>query len=399
MQVAARTFDYNDDGLANIGLYPDFIQDLRSQGMSNADLNPLFRSAEAYIEMWEKAEDETPPDVSCDTPDTDWHPSNVSLTCTASDYPSGLANAGDSSFVLSTTVAAGSETSTASTGSRNVCDKRGNCVVVGPFTPIKVDRKAPVVTCIPPDTAWHAADVVVSCSATEGGSGLTSADDALFSLSTSVPAGTETATATTGTRTVCDGVGNCSVGGPYTAKVDKKAPVITITQPTATDYLHNTTLTLDYGVTDGGSGVATVMPTLDGASSVAGHGLLTGQAIDLLTQVPAGPHTFLVQAADAVGNMSSKPVAFSVIVTPAVLSAEVTHFRGNGQISKDGIASSLQAKLTAALAARSAGNCATAANIYRAFINEVEAQTGKAIDTAAAAILIADAQYLIAHCP
>jgi microsomal dipeptidase-like Zn-dependent dipeptidase len=399
LTAGSRTFDYNDDGLANIGLYPDFIQDLRSQGLSNADLNPLFNSAEAYIEMWEKSEDETAPDVSCDTPDTDWHAANVSLNCTASDYPSGLESAADSSFVLSTTVAAGSETSTAATGSRNVCDKRGNCVVIGPFTPVKVDRKAPVVTCTPPDTDWHASDVVVPCSATEGGSGLSNADDALFSLSTSVALGTETASASTPTRTVCDGVGNCSVGGPYTAKVDKKAPVITITQPAATNYLHNSTLTLVYGVTDGGSGVATVVPTLDGASSVAGHGLLTGQAIDLLTEVPSGSHTFLVQAADSVGNMSSLPVVFGVIVTPAVLADEVTHFRANGQINKQGTANSLQTKLAQAAAARAAGNCALAASTYQAFINEVEAQTGKAIDTQAAAILIADAQYLATHCP
>lgn len=399
MSIGTRTFDYDDDGLANIGLYPDFIADLRSQGMSNADLTPLFRSAEAYIEMWEKTEDETAPDVSCDTPDPDWHPANVSLTCTASDYPSGLASAADSSFVLATTVAAGSETSTAATGSRNVCDKRGNCVLVGPFTPIKVDRKAPVVTCTPPDTNWHASDVVVPCSSTEGGSGLLNADDALFSLSTSVAAGTETASASTGTRTICDGVGNCSVGGPYTAKVDKKAPVITITQPAATDYLHNTTLTLGYGVTDGGSGVAMVVPTLDGASSVAGHGLLTGQAIDLLTEVPAGSHTFLVQAADSVGNMSSLPVVFSVVVTPGVLADELAHFRANGQISKQGTFTSLETKLAQAAAARAAGTCAVAASTYQAFINEVEAQTGKSIDMQSAAILIADAQYLITHCP
>ncbi len=39
------------------------------------------------------------------------------------------------------------------------------------------------------------------------------------------------------------------------------------------------------------------------------------------------------------------------------------------------------------------------ANIYQAFINEVSAQSGKGIDPTAAAIMIADAQYLIAHCP
>jgi FIMAH domain len=97
--------------------------------------------------------------------------------------------------------------------------------------------------------------------------------------------------------------------------------------------------------------------------------------------------------------MSSSPVAFSVIVTPAVLADELAHFRANGQISKQGTFSSLQTKLASAAAARAAGNCTLAANTYQAFINEVEAQTGKSIDPAAAAILIADALYLATHCP
>jgi hypothetical protein len=43
--------------------------------------------------------------------------------------------------------------------------------------------------------------------------------------------------------------------------------------------------------------------------------------------------------------------------------------------------------------------CATAANIYQAFINELQAQSGKGVSASAAAIMIADAQYLITHCP
>jgi hypothetical protein len=68
MQIGSRTFNYNTDGLANIGLYPDFIADLQANGMTNQDLSPLFRSAEAYVRMWEAASDVTPPDVACSTP-------------------------------------------------------------------------------------------------------------------------------------------------------------------------------------------------------------------------------------------------------------------------------------------------------------------------------------------
>lgn len=54
--VGVRLLDFNTDGLAHIGLLPDFIEDVRRDGVSDADLEPLFRSAEAYIRMWETAE-------------------------------------------------------------------------------------------------------------------------------------------------------------------------------------------------------------------------------------------------------------------------------------------------------------------------------------------------------
>jgi hypothetical protein len=59
----------------------------------------------------------------------------------------------------------------------------------------------------------------------------------------------------------------------------------------------------------------------------------------------------------------------------------------------------LLAKLNAATNARAAGNCALANNTYQAFINELNAQSGNRVDAAAAAIMIGDAQYLMAHCP
>lgn len=51
-----RTWDFNTDGMAHIGMYPDLIADLLNVGMDASDFQPLFRSAEQYIEMWEKAE-------------------------------------------------------------------------------------------------------------------------------------------------------------------------------------------------------------------------------------------------------------------------------------------------------------------------------------------------------
>ncbi len=51
-----RVFDLNVDGVSHYGLYPDFIADMqRSPGGDDA-MTYLFRSAEAYLQFWERSE-------------------------------------------------------------------------------------------------------------------------------------------------------------------------------------------------------------------------------------------------------------------------------------------------------------------------------------------------------
>jgi hypothetical protein len=47
-----RTFDMNTDGVANYGLWPDWIEARRVGGQEQR-LRALFHSAEDYLEMWE----------------------------------------------------------------------------------------------------------------------------------------------------------------------------------------------------------------------------------------------------------------------------------------------------------------------------------------------------------
>jgi hypothetical protein len=42
--------------MAHYGMLPDFLQDLRNVGLTAEDLAPLFRSANDYVQMWEKCE-------------------------------------------------------------------------------------------------------------------------------------------------------------------------------------------------------------------------------------------------------------------------------------------------------------------------------------------------------
>lgn len=54
--LGERAVDFDTEGMIHIGLLPELIQDARNDGVTDAELEPLFRSAEAYLRMWEKAE-------------------------------------------------------------------------------------------------------------------------------------------------------------------------------------------------------------------------------------------------------------------------------------------------------------------------------------------------------
>ncbi len=182
---------------------------------------------------------------------------------------------------------------------------------------------------------------------------------------------------------------------------DKTAPTATITQPAATTYPHSGTLTLDYSSpTDDESGVKSVTVTLDGKTTVGGHGLASGQAINLLTEIPIlGNHTLTITATDNAGNVASPSVTFSIVVTAASIMDDVRYYLSTGDITINNEANSLLQKLKAGAAYRQAGDCKNANQVYASFISELLSQSGKRVSKASAAIMIADAQYLMAHCP
>ena len=53
-QWGDRTFDFNKGGLANYGMYADWMRQLQSVGGAPV-MDDMFRGAEAYLEMWERA--------------------------------------------------------------------------------------------------------------------------------------------------------------------------------------------------------------------------------------------------------------------------------------------------------------------------------------------------------
>jgi len=50
-----RSFDINADGVAHIGLLPDLLADFQAMGLTRSDLDPLLRSADGYVTVWERS--------------------------------------------------------------------------------------------------------------------------------------------------------------------------------------------------------------------------------------------------------------------------------------------------------------------------------------------------------
>lgn len=233
------------------------------------------------------------PAVSCGTADGVWHGTNVDINCTADDFGSGLADVNDKAFTLSTTVGSDTEDSNASTGSHDVSDLVGNTTTAGPVSGNQIDTKAPVVTCDPAPSGWQGSDVTIHCTAVDDGSGLADSGDASFDLVTNVPDGTEDASATTGSRSVCDVVGNCSDAGPFTVQVDRADPAVGCAA--ADGIWHADNVAIACTASDGsGSGLADA-----GDASFSLHTLVgAGAEAD---NASTGSH----QVCDAVGNCAT----------------------------------------------------------------------------------------------
>lgn len=119
--------------------------------------------------------DTTPPSIACSPAPSGWQGENVTISCTAEDPESGLQNPSDASFDLSTSVEAGTEEPSASTGAFQVCDISGNCATAGPIGGIMVDRRAPDVFLTAPAGAYTFGQAVTAAfSCADGGSGVVS---------------------------------------------------------------------------------------------------------------------------------------------------------------------------------------------------------------------------------
>jgi triphosphoribosyl-dephospho-CoA synthetase len=99
------------------------------------------------------------------------------------------------------------------------------------------------------------------------------------------------------------------------------------------------------------------------------------------------------------GTEDSAPdtVEITVVASATGLATLVEEMFDEGWINDPDIRDSLLDKINAATNKMDQGKTKPAENILNAFINHINAQTGKHISQEAAAILIADAEHIIAN--
>jgi hypothetical protein len=168
-------------------------------------------------------------------------------------------------------------------------------------------------------------------------------------------------------------------------KIDTGSPALTLDSPVERDYLHTEALTLSFSAHDDVSGLA------GGSPSAALDGVVesNGWTIQLLT-LPLGAHTFIVSATDAAGNLSQRSRTFHVVATIRSLIAAVDVYGQQGRIAPTTL-NTLNAKLNDAQDAFDRGNVTVVRNKLSDFIDAC----GKRVASDVAAVLIADAQYVI----
>lgn len=118
----------------------------------------------------------------------------------------------------------------------------------------------------------------------------------------------------------------------------------------------------------------------DGLSGVASH---TCQDMDADAYEMVGTTRLTATATDRAGNTTSAATEFAVQVTEVGVCVLTGRW-----VTNAGIAHSMCVKLTNAAAAAARGNKAAQAGLHRAFVQEVDAQVGKAISAEHARVLV-----------
>lgn len=286
-----------------------------------------------------------------------WYTSDVSVSWTVSDLESAVSSTegcdttnvtADTNGVTFTCTA----TSAGGTASESVTIKR--------------DATAPTVSVALGGTlnnGWYNTDVTVTWTTGDNLSGVVSTTCADNTVTTDGTHSQECA--------VTDNAGNSATGSTGEFKRDATNPTVTYSG-NAGSYDVAATVNITCTATDNLSGIAS-----DSCADLSGAAYSFG----------LGSTSFSASAEDVAGNTGSASGSFQVTASLDGLCTLVQRF-----VTQRGVANSLCAKTTAADRARNTG---ARNGALGAFINEVEAQSGKHIDADEALILIMIANALI----
>ncbi len=191
-----------------------------------------------------------------------------------------------------------------------------------PSITINVDLTPPTANCTPVGlpSGWTSSDVTYNCLASDGGSGLANPAQSSFTLSTSVPPNTQTATATIAPVNILDVAGNSTTVGPYGPfEVDKLAPSISAIQFLVSSPTLGQADTASYTCSDvGGSGVVMCGPS--GSATFAA--VPSANETTNLDTTTLGSHSFTVNSQDAVKNIPT-PVSATYFVGQATTTTAI----------------------------------------------------------------------------
>ena len=309
---------FNSQILVTVGDKPHSVAVGDLNGDTWPDLvvpNWASNDVTVLLNMTNYASDGTDP-VTTISPDDAWRPGPVTVTLTATDAGSGVAetwyqiDGGSWTLGKSFSVTAEGDTTV---GYYSV-DRMGN-EETHHTAHIKIDNVAPTTT-TSTDSAWHKGAVSVTLTPTDSRSGVKETkyrvDGGTWQTGKSFSISTDRDHALD--YYSVDVAGNQETTHNTRVKIDATLPVVNVTKPAAdAAYGQNGGNVCSWTSSDATSGVAGEAAKIDGVAVAKGATIDTGAA---------GKHTFVLTVTDAAGNVSTVTREYTVTITaPTTLKA------------------------------------------------------------------------------
>ncbi|GAA0849145.1 PQQ-dependent sugar dehydrogenase [Streptosporangium amethystogenes subsp. fukuiense] len=182
-----------------------------------------------------------------------------------------------------------------------------------------------------------------------------------------------------------DNAGNVSQVGKVTVRIDKSAPVLSVSGVEAGEYGDSASLTPVFSASDATSGVASV------TAAIGDLQVTSGKPVDLW-RLALGANTLTVTAKDKAGHITKQTVAFEVTTSFTDLQKLLDGFKAAGLVKGD----SLNDQLKEARKHADRGKTKNAVKSLEQFVKHAR-DPRKVTDAAVRVVLVRDAEALIAQ--